>query len=283
MKHRLCVLLFALFVTVPARSGQVRVVADVDYVPSAEYPDKKDRLDIYVPEGAKMAPVIVSVHGGGLRAGDKTQQGFVGQRFASAGNVTVVVNHRLSPSVTHPAHIEDIATAVAWTKRNIARYGGDPDKLFVVGHSAGAYLTALLMLDPRYLAAHNLKPRDIRGAVPVSGFFYVDREGVAPDRPKDVWGTDAAVWRDASPAKYIRKDVPPLLLVYADGDDPWRRQQQQDFAEALRKAGDGDVETKLVTGRTHSTIWNKMKDGEEETSRAILDFVQRVLRAAPSQ
>ncbi len=214
-------------------SAQVRVVSDVDYVAGADYPDKKDRLDIYTPDKATNAPVIVSIHGGGLRQGDKSGQTFVGQRFASAGHVTVVVNHRLSPGVMHPAHIEDIAAAVAWVKRNIAQHGGDPGKLFVIGHSAGAYLAALLVLDPKYLAAHGLTPRDIRGVVPVSGFFYVDRPGVAPDRPKDTWGIDANVWKAASPATYVKRDVPPMLLLYADGDDTWRQQQQGEFAHRV--------------------------------------------------
>jgi acetyl esterase/lipase len=260
-------------VAVSPVSAQVRFVPDVDYVAGADYADKKDRLDIYAPDRAVNAPVIVSIHGGGLRQGDKSQHTFVGQRFAAAGNVTVVVNHRLSPGVAHPAHIEDIATAVAWVKRNIANYGGDPDKLFVIGHSAGAYLAALLVLDPRHLAAHDLAPRDIRGAVSVSAFFYVDRPGVAPDRPKDTWGTDVAVWKAASPATYVKKDVPPLLLLYADGDDPWRQQQQTEFAQALGNAGDRDVAVRMIRGRTHNTVWSEMARPDDETARAILQFV----------
>jgi acetyl esterase/lipase len=258
-------------------SAQVRVVSDLDFVAGAEYPDKKDRLDVYVPASAANAPVVISIHGGGLRAGDKSQQTFVGQRFASAGNVTVVVNHRLSPAVMHPAHIEDIAAAVAWVKRNIAQYGGDPGKLFVIGHSAGAYLAALLVLDPRYLAAHGLTPRDIRGVVPVSGFFFVDRPGVAPDRPKDTWGIDANVWKAASPATYVNRDVPPMLLLYADGDDGWRRNQQHEFLTTLGAAGQREIEVRMIKGRTHNTVWSEMAKGDEETSRAILQFVTRYI------
>ena len=91
-----------------------------------------------------------------------------------------MVNYRLSPAVSHPAHIEDAAASFAWVKRHIAEYGGDPNQIFVVGHSAGAYLLALLATDERYLAAHGLSARDIRGLVPVSAFFWVERSGVAP-------------------------------------------------------------------------------------------------------
>jgi acetyl esterase/lipase len=268
--------LTAILATAPI-SAQVRVISDLDYVAGADYADKKDRLDIYVPAAAIDAPVIVSIHGGGLRGGDKSGHVFVGQRFAAAGHVTVVVNHRLSPGVTHPAHIEDIAAAVGWVKRNIAKHGGDPNKLFVIGHSAGAYLAALLVLDPTYLAAHGLTPRDIRGVVPVSGFFYVDRPGVAPDRPKDTWGIDAKVWKAASPGTYVNRDVPPMLLLYADGDDGWRRNQQHEFMTALGAAGQRQTEVRMIKGRTHNTVWSEMAKSDDETARAILQFVTRRL------
>jgi acetyl esterase/lipase len=279
MKHLMRTLLAVAALAAPAQAlAQVRVVADVDYIATSDYADKKDRLDIYVPKDVMRAPVIFSIHGGGLRQGDKSGQTFVGERFASAGYVTVVVNHRLSPGVMHPAHIEDIAAAFAWVKKNIATHGGDPDRIFVIGHSAGAYLAALLVLDPRYLAAHALQPRDIRGVVPVSAFFYVDRTGVAPDRPKDTWGTDVNVWKAASPGAYVNRSVPPLLLLYADGDDAWRREQQGEFAAALRTAGGGDIETRMISGRTHNTVWSEMARGDEATSRAILEFVTRLAK-----
>ena len=213
-----------------------------------------------------------------LRAGDKSGAKFVGQRFASAGNVTVVVNHRLSPGVMHPAHIEDIAVAVAWVKGNIARHGGDPDKLFVVGHSAGAYLAALLALDPRYLAAHGLTPQDVRGFVPVSGFFYVDRTGVAPDRPKDVWGTDVKVWKDASPAHVHRA----AHTAHAPALRRWRRRVAAAAAGGLREGARGRRQSRRRSAddsrRTHNTVWTEMAKGDEDTSRAILQFVNRLMR-----
>jgi acetyl esterase/lipase len=165
----------ALLVAAPAAAQEHRitVVRDVDYVPQADHADGKDRLDVYVPEGAKNAPVIVSIHGGLLMAGDRRKEAFVGRRFAAAGYVTVVISYRLSPQASHPAHIEDAAAAFAWTRRNIARHGGDPDRILVTGHSAGAYLAMLLATDARWLAAHMLSPRDIRGVAPVSGFYWV--------------------------------------------------------------------------------------------------------------
>lgn len=260
-----------------AEKYSVRVVPNIDYVPDAAYADDKDKLDLYLPEGRTGFPVIVSLYGGGLRNGDKREETHIGQRFAAAGVGTAVVNYRLSPTVSHPAHVQDAAAAIAWVKRNIKQHGGNPEAIFVIGHSAGAYLTALLALDARYLAAQQLSAGAIRGFIPVSGFFYVDR--VAPDRPKDVWGTDLNTWIDASPAKYVRPDAPPILLIYADGDDEWRRKQNEEVAQALRDKGHRGIEIKQVPNRTHMAIWQRIRE-DEETSRLILEFVAKHAPAA---
>lgn len=260
-------------------SGQTRVVADLDYIAAREYPDKKDRLDLYVPAGAKNAPVVVSIHGGLLRQGDKSEEVYVGQQLAAAGFVTAVINYRLSPGVAHPAHAEDAAAAVAWVKQHAAEHGGDPSRLFVTGHSAGGYLAALIALDSRYLAAHQLSPRDLRGVVPVSAFFYVERAGVAPDRPKDTWGADPSLWPQTSPASYLRADAPPMLVLYADGDEPWRRQQQADFVQDLRAAGAPPVESRMIASRSHMSIWWNLKNAGDETLQAIVSYIEREAKA----
>jgi len=263
---------------VQAQSHQVTVIKNVDYIPAVDYPDGKDRLDLYVPKGATNLPVIVSLHGGALSQGDRAEEVFVGQRFAAAGYLTVVPSYRLSPEVAHPAHIQDVAAAFAWVKRHAGEHGGDSNRIMVIGHSAGAYLAALLVTDARYLAAHKLSPADIRGIALVSGFFWVDKPGVAPDRPKDVWGPEPKVWVEASPTRYLRADLPPVLLINTDGDEGWRRKQNDDMAAALRAAGHKDVTVRQVNGRTHMSVWTKMLDGEsEETSSSILLFAKRLL------
>jgi acetyl esterase/lipase len=260
-----------------AQSYKFTVTKNVDYIPNADYAGGKDRLDLYIPSGVTNAPVIFSIHGGALSGGDRSEDTFVGQRLAPAGYLTVVISYRLTPEVSHPGHIQDVAAAFAWVKRNIRQHGGDPNRIIVIGHSAGAYLGMLLATDPRYLAAHKLSPGDIKGLVPVSAFFWVDKPGVAPDRPKDVWGTDPKVWVDASPPRYLRAGLPPVLLIDTDGDEDWRQQQNIDMAAALRSAGNKDVTTRQVRGRTHMSVWTNMLDGEsEETSSLILEFVKRI-------
>lgn len=256
------------------QAAKVRVVRDVQYVVDASYPDASGKLDLYLPDGRANVPVIVSYYGGGLTAGDKAEQAFVGQRFAAAGIATAVVNYRLSPAVTHPAHVEDAAASFAWVKRHIAEYGGNADQVFAIGHSAGAYLVALLATDERYLAAHALTLRDLRGVVPVSAFYWVEKPGVAPDRDKRIWGTDRQTWIDASPAHHLSARVPPMLVLYADGDDAWRRQQNVDAVAALTAAGAPRVEIAMLPGRTHLSIWNRLAEPDDEAARRIVQFVR---------
>jgi acetyl esterase/lipase len=219
--------------------------------------------------------VIVSYYGNQLMGGDKSEDAYVGHRFASAGFVTAVVNYRLSPAVRHPAHIQDAAASFAWVKRHIKEYGGDADRVFAIGYSAGGYLAALLSTDPRYLAAHGLSPRDIRGTVPVSAFYWVERRGVAPDRDKSVWGTDRNAWVDASPAHHLRAGAPPMLILYAEGDEDWRREQNVEVAAAMKAAGNSDVGLAMIADRNHATIWSRVGSDGDETAERILRFVSR--------
>jgi len=258
-----------------AQTYTVRVIRDLPYLQGTNYADGKDRLDLYLPEGQRNAPVIVWYYGNQLMGGDKDEDAFVGRRFASAGFVTAVVNYRLSPDVSHPAHVQDAAASFAWVKRHIAEYGGDADRVFASGYSAGGYLVALLATDARYLAAHMLTPRDIRGAVPVSAFYWVERRGVAPDRDPSVWGTDRAVWADASPAHHLGTSAPPMLILYADHDEDWRREQNVEVAAAMKATGQTRVELKMIADRNHATIMSRIGSDADETTEQIIRFASR--------
>ena len=258
-----------------AQTYDVRVVRDIPYLQGARYPDNKDKLDLYLPEGRRNAPVIVSYYGNQLMGGDKSEDAYIGRRFAAAGFVTAVVNYRLSPAVSHPAHVQDAAASFAWVKRHITEYGGNADQVFIIGYSAGAYLAALVSTDARYLAAHNLTPRDIRGTVPVSAFYWVERRGVAPDRDKSVWGEDRSVWIDASPAHHLQTGAPPMLILFAERDEDWRREQNVEFASAMKDAGHKSVEIAMIPNRNHATIWSRVGDEGDETAERIIQCASR--------
>lgn len=258
----------------PAVPGMnvVKVVKDVPYVESSA--DPMHRLDIYIPDGKASAPVLFWVHGGGLTGDDRgsNDNAPVGQRFASEGYVSVVPSYRLSPQVTHPAHIEDVAKAFAWTVRNVATYGGDPSRIIVAGHSAGAYLIGLLAYDRRYLQRENLSSDRMLAVIPISGFYFVDRVAPMPDRPRSVWGSEPAGWLAASPAQYVRKDAPRTILIYADGDEGWRRLDNEDFKSAVLKTG-GRIESHQISGRSHMSILRRMPGPDDETTALMLKMM----------
>ncbi|HSG89781.1 MAG TPA: alpha/beta hydrolase [Pseudomonadales bacterium] len=245
---------------------------------AAPLADGRGLLDVYVPEGADRAPVVIFVHGGALLFGDKSLVGHVGLRLAREGYVTVAINHRFSPAVQHPAHVQDAAAATRWVVDHIAEYGGDPQRIVLAGHSSGAYLAALLAVDGRWLDAAGVARERIRGLVPISGFFHVDR--LAPSRPKHVWGEDPAAWVDASPAHRVTAPTPPTLLIHADGDDEARRTESVDFAAVLREHG-GDPDSADVTqievkGRDHRSIFFVLGSAGDAATEALIPFLDRV-------
>ena len=247
---------------------------DIDYIAGTDYAEDKDKLDVFMPEGLSDAPVVVYFHGGALQAGTKAIGEGLARQLAARGIGLVTANYRLSPAVMHPAHMEDATAAFAWTKKHIASYGGDPERVFLSGHSAGAYLAALMALDPSYLEAHGLELSDVRGVVPISPFLHVEDPDVAPRRPKTVWGTDPEVWLQASVTPYVGAGKPPMLFIYADGDDAWRREQNQRLAADLTAKGNKAMAVEIAD-RTHGSVNSKMADDDDPGMLKVAEFVER--------
>lgn len=266
-------LLLAILSALPAAAELPQIVTalGVDYLPTSDYADAKDTLDIYMPTNAKGAPVMVFFHGGGLLFGDKSQGQSVAARLVTKGIGLVSANYRLSPGVKHPAHVQDAAAATAWVHHNIAKYGGSPEKLFVGGHSAGAYLAALLALDPQHLLRHDMTLSDIRGAIPVSPFLYV--EETAKDRPKTIWGELPLDWLAASVTPHIAAGKPPMMLIYADGDDAWRRAQNEKLANALTMSGNEAVSAIEVPSRVHTSLISEMNAADDQIGELVAAFI----------
>jgi acetyl esterase/lipase len=268
------ILLFVLMVFLllnPALAESV-VSRDIDYISETDYADGKDFLDIHMPENANGVPVIVYFHGGRLMANSKERGDEVGTRLAAMGIGLVSANYRLSPAVVHPAHVQDAAAAMAWVVENIAKYGGDPDNLYLSGHSSGAYLAVLLALDASHLAVQSLKPDMIRGVIPISPFLYV--EETAAVRPKVVWGDDPAGWLEASVTPHIKAGKAPMLLIYADGDEDWRKLQNERFGEAMRAVGNEDTDVIEIPNRNHGSLINAINMDDDRIGDLILKFIQ---------
>lgn len=214
MKHSFFAFLFiAFFLSAGAQETTYLILENLPYYPETltagdAYLRERCVLDLYYPEELKDFPTVVWFHGGGLTGGNK----FIPEALKEQGMAVVAVNYRLYPKIKAPVYIEDAAAAVAWVIRHIHEYGGDPDLVFVSGHSAGGYLSSMVGLDPRWLKKHDVDANRIAGLVPFSG-HAITHFTVRAERGID--GTRPVV-DDLAPLFHVRKDAPPLLLITGD-------------------------------------------------------------------
>ncbi|MBL8818078.1 MAG: alpha/beta hydrolase [Planctomyces sp.] len=208
--HGVCLLLFWVCLAGQAY-GEYLLEQGITYRTDVELPDgQADRLtlDVYVPKDKPGFSTVVWFHGGGLTQGRKEIPAALKER----GIAVVAANYRLSPGVKAPAYIEDAAAAVAWVFRNISKYGGSRDRIFVSGHSAGGYLSAMVGLDQRWLKAHDIDANRIAGLIPFSGqcitHFTIRSERGVSDKQ--------AVIDEYAPLFHVRSDAPPMLLISGD-------------------------------------------------------------------
>lgn len=203
-------------------------------------PHPRDRLDIYAPRARTAAtPVVVFFYGGSWNSGARQDYAFVGRALASLGYVTVIPDYRLVPEVAFPAFLDDGARAVRWVSDNIRGYGGDPARLALAGHSAGAYNAVMLALDQRYLRRAGVDTRAIRAVIGLSGpydFLPLDtREGIAA---LGAWPVPA----QTQPITFARGGAPAAFLATGARDTVVRPRNTEALAARLRAQGSRAVE-----------------------------------------
>jgi acetyl esterase/lipase len=254
------------------------VKEDIPYIPSAVL--KAHFLDIYLPVNKKNAPVLMFVHGGGWRSGSKDKKVYknFANIFAQHGYVTVVLNYRLSGQAKHPVQIEDVASAFAWTYRNIDKYGGDPQKIFISGHSAGGHLVTLLALDPYYLNKLNIPEGAIKGVLALSAIYDITkmRRRSMKTMAEPAFGEDPAVWKKVSPINYVRKGLPPFLVLYAQRDTKTLKEQAKTFANALLKK-DNRVTIVEIKHEGHISEMIKSRRGKNPMEPPMIEFLTSLL------
>jgi acetyl esterase/lipase len=209
----------------------------------------RQKLDIYRPRRpAPNAGVVVFFYGGDWRAGSKDDYRFVAEALTSRGYVAVLPDYRLYPAVTFPTFVEDGAMAIRWVKDNIARYGGDPDRVYLMGHSAGAHIAALLTLDGRYLNEVGLKRSAIRAAATLSGpyDFHPGGDSAVFEMSPDDSTPDPRM----EPITFADGSAPPMLLVHGASDTIVLPANATHLAERIRGLG-GQVRVILYPGVGH--------------------------------
>jgi len=234
-------------------------------------PERGIGLDVFRPRSARgEAPLVVFFFGGSWQNGNRDRYAFAGRALAARGAVAVVPDYRLYPAVRFPAFMEDAAAAVAWAHAHARRLGADPDRVFVMGHSAGGQIAALLATDQRWLAGAGLGRRAMAGAIALSGPHDLQPEGY-PDL-EDLFGPRAQ-WPQARPVNFVDPDDPPFLLLHGAADDTVWPAQSEELARRLAAAG-VPVRLRLYPGVGHvrpllALRWPRLVPVLDETFRFV--------------
>jgi acetyl esterase/lipase len=255
---------------VPAINGTVprtgyRIVADAPYGQGARH-----RMDIYIPEGlARPAPVLLFFYGGSWQSGSKAIYRAFGQAFAAKGIVTAVADYRIYPEVRYPAFVEDGARAFAHLRDRAVALGGDQARIFVSGHSAGAYIAAMLGVNAQYLAAVDLSPVAIRGVIGLAGPY--DFLPLYDPVLIDIFGGDREMV--TQPIKHVGPGAPAMLLAHGTGDKTVGAGNSRRFAKRLNEAGNR-VELIEYTGIGHLGILLSLVRGLRRRTTLYADMLR---------
>lgn len=211
----------------------------------------RQMLDVYgVKDGQAAKGVIVFLYGGSWRQGSRAGYQFVGEAFARRGFVTVIPDYRIFPDVRFPAFVEDAALAMRWVKDNIQRFGGPTDRIYLMGHSAGAHIAALVALDERYFQAVGLNGTTLKGVIGLAGPYAFDPARFRSTRPVFEHVADTNTTR---PVTYAHKGAPPFLLLHGTDDTTVFPRNSAQLAARLRAVG-GQVRHEIYPGLGHVEI-----------------------------
>jgi acetyl esterase/lipase len=263
---------------------EMKIQRDIPYAASG---DVHQRVDVYAPEGAHNLPVVFWIHGGGWQTGDRTSVQLKPTAFVQKGFVFVSTGYRLLPNVEMVDIFHDIARSLHWVHDHISEFGGDPDRIFVMGHSAGAQLAALISIDDRYLAAEGLPLAMIKGCVPVDGDTYdvpaiietAETRWRVHALPPAKWGhrlkfgNDPAKHSDYSAVNHVAagKGIPPFLILHV-ADHPDTSAQAQRLEAALKSAG---IPVKRFAARQtdHSQLNERLGQPDDAPTKTLFEFV----------
>jgi acetyl esterase/lipase len=240
---------------------------------------ERQKLDVYQPRKGANLPVLIFVHGGSWRNGSKEIYPFFGERFALEGFVTLIINYRLAPETPFPGFVQDAALAVKWAKENAQNFAGDPNRVFLAGHSAGAQIVGMLALNPVYLKAVNLERNAVRGVVGMAGPY--DIAAFFPQSPalQQVFGTDPSAWAATQPLNFVDGTNPPMFLQHGLRDSTVAYQQSILLQEKILAKG-GKVELKTYPKLEHEELIGAVSLAAEASLDPsvvpdIVDFLKR--------
>lgn len=268
-----------------------QVLTDVPYNESGH---NRHRLDIYSPNAAQSSklPVVFWIHGGGWQTGDKTDVALKPKVLTDRGFLFVSTNYRLLPEVSMEVLIQDVAKSLAWVHKNIEKYNGDPQRIFVGGHSAGAQLAALVCIDQRYLAAEGIGFGGLRGCIPVDGDTYDIPKIISTAEHRQTlyggkmftfghrqkFGNDPEKHVDFSAVTHVAKGkgIPPFLILYFSGNPDTTAQAGR--LESVLKESDIEANAVGKHDSNHSQLNDELGNPDDPATKAFLEFIDKHAR-----
>ena len=262
-------------------SADIKVHRDIPY---AEANEERRTLDVFSPALGKDLPVVVWIHGGGWREGDKSYVQRKPWLFTERGFVYVPINYRFVPHVTVKQMTGDVARAIRWVHAHVGDFGGSAKKIFVAGHSAGAHLAALVCTDGRYLKAEGLSLANVKGCILLDASVYdiprrlADGGEVPSATFEAIFGKSLDSQRELSPVLHIphNKHIPPFLFLYVASRTDTKTQAEW-FSRALAEV---DVESTVVAceGKTHGSLNKDIGRPGDEPTEAVFQFLEKELK-----
>ncbi len=228
------------------------------------------KLDIFPPANSN-APVLLDIHGGGWTAGSKNGRSFPAEAIVPKGVMWVPIDYGLAPTYKLDAIVDHVRSAVAWTYRNIASHGGDPERIYVSGNSAGGHLTGTLLM-PGWQAKYGLPENVIKGACAMSGVYDMTAVQLAADGPNEQLKMDEAEAKRNSPILHLPKQACPLIIGYGAPELPEFKRQSADFAKAWRAAGHS-VKEIVVPGAHHFAMSREFASADSELHQAMMSMI----------
>lgn len=216
-------------------------------------PEHQLSLDVYRPKQTdSRTPVVVFFYGGSWRDGNRGFYRFVGEALSRRGVLVVIPDYRKAPADVFPAFMEDAAKATAWARANASKWGGDPSRVYLMGHSAGAHIAALLGTDPTYLEQWRIKPRDLAGVIGLAGPY--DFLPFTDPKIQEVFGSEKN-WPKSQPVNFVDGDEPPFLLLHGSSDKRVWQMNSEHLAARLQAAGE-PVTLRIIANTGHIGLLN---------------------------
>ncbi|MDP3469838.1 MAG: alpha/beta hydrolase [Daejeonella sp.] len=276
LKYFLLILILA---SVLELSAKVLISKDIPYRENST--DIRNRLDVYYPENTqKSKDVLVFIHGGSWNSGKKEIYWWLGKNMARKNVVSVIINYSLSPESQYENMALDCALAIKWVKDSIARFGGRSDRIFVMGHSAGGHLAALINNDPRFFESTGI-PNPIKGVILNDSFgldMYEYLTVAEPDEHTEdflnAFSRDQETWKTASPMYYLQNVMKPFLVFVGERTYPAIKLQSKRLYDELLKANK-TIEMKYIERKRHKGMIIQMISRKNQMYDLILEFMAK--------